>query len=746
MGSRTWVSLVMIVALPGLAGLGCNGAYDAVDPATEAGQKFVSVQTEPATEGPTAEQMEAARLDLHAALLAARVEPGLDKPVVVEISQAELFDHALVEAEGRTVAPGPKLIGVVHPVGVPVDLAAAGQVGAMRAERDRFVWTGLVRAEDAKAIRLHLTDVELPKGTGLYVYNDSGEAYGPFTGSGELWSPSVTGTAVHLQVHGEVPAGRFVIADVGYVDPQALSLDAPVASEKYNIGSQCYGAWCTENANCHNWTHMAATKKAVAHIQYIDGPYIYLCSGGLLADSDTGSQIPYFLTANHCVSTQSVADTLEAFFQFEAVCSSDCGDAEQDSIKVAGGASVLRTNSTSDFTLLRLDGTPPADSVYLGWSSQAVAFSNGDMLHRIAHPAGGPQSYSEHRVDTAKGTCGSWPRGNWIYSTDTLGATEGGSSGSVVLNASGQVVGQLSGACGTNVNDNCDTVRNATVDGAFAAYYDQVSAWLGTGAGCTVPADCDDGNVCNGAEDCVAGDCVSGTALDCDDGNPCTDDDCDAAAGCLYVNNTASCSDGDACTVGDQCSGGACQGGAPRDGDNDSYVDEACGGNDCDDGDPDINPGASELCGDGVDNNCDSQVDEGCGCSIPADCDDANPCTDDDCVSGSCVNANNTAACDDGNACTVGDQCSGGACASGPLRDGDTDGYVDAACGGNDCNDSDPNVNPGVSEVCDDGIDNNCDGGVDEGCSCLPYNAWCSVNADCCSNYCRGWWWFKRCR
>ena len=39
---------------------------------------------------------------------------------------------------------------------------------------------------------------------------------------------------------------------------------------------------------------------------------------------------------------------------------------------------------------------------------------------------------------------------------------------SAVLNGSSQIVGQLSGICGTNVNDPCDKANNATVDGAFA--------------------------------------------------------------------------------------------------------------------------------------------------------------------------------------------------------------------------------------------------------------------------------------
>lgn len=49
--------------------------------------------------------------------------------------------------------------------------------------------------------------------------------------------------------------------------------------------------------------------------------------------------------------------------------------------------------------------------------------------------------------------------------------------------------------------------------------------------------------------------------VDCDDENVCTDDSCVDGA-CVNVNNTATCSDGDACTSEDTCSGGACVGGA----------------------------------------------------------------------------------------------------------------------------------------------------------------------------------------
>lgn len=53
---------------------------------------------------------------------------------------------------------------------------------------------------------------------------------------------------------------------------------------------------------------------------------------------------------------------------------------------------------------------------------------------------------------------------------------------------------------------------------------------------------------------------------------------------------------------------------------NTGFVDNAA---DCDDTDASINPGAEEVCGDGIDNNCSGEADEGCvtGCvTIRVDC------------------------------------------------------------------------------------------------------------------------------
>ena len=124
---------------------------------------------------------------------------------------------------------------------------------------------------------------------------------------------------------------------------------------------------------------------------------------------------------------------------------------------------------------------PPAGSVFLGWTSAPVANTNNAHLYRISNPNFGPQVYSQHDVSTSAGTCSGWPRGERIYSHDITGAIDGGSSGSPVLNASSQVVGQLSGTCGTNPSDACASgpgEANATVDGAFAFYYSTVQPIL----------------------------------------------------------------------------------------------------------------------------------------------------------------------------------------------------------------------------------------------------------------------------
>ena len=69
-----------------------------------------------------------------------------------------------------------------------------------------------------------------------------------------------------------------------------------------------FNAACVQDATCYgtsDYAHIEEARDAVAHMLFVSGAYMYMCSGGLLADTDSSTQIPYFLTANHCISRSS---------------------------------------------------------------------------------------------------------------------------------------------------------------------------------------------------------------------------------------------------------------------------------------------------------------------------------------------------------------------------------------------------------------------------------------------------------
>ncbi len=519
--------------------------------------------------GLTVAELVARQVEIHQRISVLVPANVINERLIVGISQQDREDLAAPFVPDGTA---PMRIGVVKQVegSVGKPHLADFNRGLVETRPDgTFVWAMEVSSPGAQAIRVHLTEFKLPSNTEMYLLGPNGQADGPYTaqgrnGDGDFWTRSITSDTgqIVLRYTGTTPAVdrpemSFFISEIGHIRGRP-----PQVQERNHDDWPCSdNAPCVVDAQCINVSAVNTAKGAVAKLEWIQGPFINTCSGGLLADTDGGSQIPYLLTANHCFSSSK--SNLETFFSYTTTsCNGEC----PDSLVTGGtppaastvGITVVASGSSGDFTLGTLNEAPPAGTLFLGWNNTPVAFTNGAQLHRISNANFGPQVYSQHDVDTGSPTCTNIPRGGWIYSKDDTGATMGGSSGSPVVNGAGEVVGQLTGCCGFNCGDECDSANNWTIDGALASYFSNVEEFLDPqGGGCTTNDECNDGQFCTGTETCVGGSCQS-SGNPCSGGETCNETN-DTCEGGQCGGNKAPCSSNSDC-CSNNCKRGACKG------------------------------------------------------------------------------------------------------------------------------------------------------------------------------------------
>lgn len=381
------------------------------------------------------------------------------------LPNAQGFEKKTIER--AALAKGaPQQIGVARPVAAtarPRDMMGQLQWQPMGGGLQRAAVSFM--AEGAHGVRLGVLVRNLPADTVLRFYAQAGGNAVQITGEEVLrtiqrnldagdkgdtartyWGPDFGGAETTLEL--QVPvAARLEELDIAVptLSHFFVSPDQATAASFAKVGES---GSCNIDVSCK--AELSAESRAVARMIFVEEGGSYLCTGTLLNDI-ASSKTPYFLSAHHCISTQTVASSLTTdWFYRSASCNS--ASANPGTQKVAGGAALLFADSQTDTSFMRLNSAPPQGVVYAGSYFGPVMQSSAVV--GIHHPRGDLQKTSAGTVE-AFSYCSneqcfpSTPEDGRYYSVGWMsGTTEGGSSGSGLfstIDAKRYVVGQLYG-------------------------------------------------------------------------------------------------------------------------------------------------------------------------------------------------------------------------------------------------------------------------------------------------------------
>ncbi len=372
--------------------------------------------------------------------------PVLATPAVVRSASASVDDPA----------GGPVLFA--EPFAVAVTPAGRG-VWEETSDGRFAVWRLRVVSSGAVSLNFGFTRYRMPPGGSLRVYATAGgESIGPFTDAdneahGQLWTPVVSGGDAVIEV--AVPAGR----------EEELALELTSVNRGFRdlfpevVRTAAHGA-CNIDVACPEADPYRDQVRSVGFMSLSGRDW---CTGFLVNNTARDGK-PYFMTAAHCISTQSEAAAVVVYWNHESpTCGARTGGSRAH--YQSGATLVARSRyhhyhhpDAPDFALLLLDDEvdPDHDLFFAGWNADPAPPSSAFMIH---HPqthvksinfTSSPLTVTGYRTSDPGGgdflRIPSWDRG----------AAEGGSSGSPLFGPDKRVVGVHSGGrseCGNRLAD-----------------------------------------------------------------------------------------------------------------------------------------------------------------------------------------------------------------------------------------------------------------------------------------------------
>jgi single-stranded DNA-binding protein len=385
---------------------------------------------------------------------------------------------------GGRPTPGPVQIGVrrtfspgfARQNGAEEILAGGGRV-----------WRIALWSEGALALRIHFRNFGAGGGR-VWVYAppdqdpQGGDILGPYSGTGpygdgDFWSGSVNSDTAIVEYEGvpgsaDEPLPPFEIDAVAHhwQSPSAAALKAQAVSTGSGAPPFATPAACELDVACYaSYARVAA---GVVMYDFVEGDGAYQCSGAMVNTRNSSFQ-PYVLSSNHCISSETSARSVEAYFRYQtSACNQTPPDPEGSAVPRVFGAHFLAgaPQSQGDYSFFILSSAAPGGTVFLGWNTAAPEI--GESLAVIHHPLGSWKRVS-FGARVADSSVADLPANLYYQVLYSSGLTEPGSSGAPLLNASTHIVGTLTGGstpvCGGS---------NWDMYGRFSVAYPALKQWL----------------------------------------------------------------------------------------------------------------------------------------------------------------------------------------------------------------------------------------------------------------------------